>query len=350
MTYVRSKFRHPALPKNDLGFTVDYYEGSLSTLCAGCGHDSINAAIVQACWEMNIEPHKVAKLSGIGCSSKSPAYFLSNSHGFNSVHGRMPSVATGAALANRDLIYFGVSGDGDTASIGMGQFVHVIRRNLKMVYMVMNNGCYGLTKGQDSATADLGSKNKSGQVNPFEAIDLAGLAIELGATFVAQSFSGDKDQLIPLMKAAINHPGFAFINVISPCVTFNNNVGSTKSYDYVREHVEATSTIDFIPQMTQITASYDEGAAQTIQMHDGSLLRLRKLAEDWEPMNRNSAVMAMQNARDKGEILTGLLFVDPDAADLHQILNTTGKPLNALEETDLCPGSIVLAQINDSSR
>jgi len=231
MTYVRSTFRHPALPKNDLGYTVDYYEGSLSTLCAGCGHDSINAAIVEACWEMNIEPHRVAKLSGIGCSSKSPAYFLSNSHGFNTVHGRMPSVATGANLANRDLIYFGVSGDGDTASIGMGQFVHVVRRNLNMVYLVMNNGCYGLTKGQDSATADAGSKSKAGSVNLFEAIDLSSLAIELGATFVAQSFSGDKEQLTPLLKAAMHHKGFAFLNVISPCVTFNNNPGSTKSYD-----------------------------------------------------------------------------------------------------------------------
>src|ERR1043165_1680027 len=274
MSYLRSKFRHPALPKNDLGYTVEYSEGSPATLCAGCGHDSISTAIVEACWEMNIEPHKVAKLSGIGCSSKTPAYFLSNSHGFNSVHGRMPSVATGAALANRDLIYFGVSGDGDTASIGMGQFVHVIRRNLNMVYVVMNNGCYGLTKGQDSATADAGSKNKSGQVNPFESIDLAGLALELGAGFVAQSFSGDKEQLIPILKAAMSHDGFAFINVISPCVTFNNNVGSTKSYDYVREHIEATATMDFIPVMHEITASYKEGSAQSVRMHDGSLIQL----------------------------------------------------------------------------
>src|SRR4029078_2550939 len=227
--------------------------------CAGCGHDSINAAIVQACWELNIEPHKVAKLSGIGFSSNSPAYFLSNSHGFNSVHGRMPSVATGANLANRDLIYFGVSGDGDTASIGIGQFVHVIRRNLNMVYVVMNNGCYGLTKGQDSATADNGSKNKHGNVNPFEAIDLPSLAIELGATFVAQSFSGDKGQLVPLIKAAMAHPGFAFINVISPCVTFNNNPGSTKSYDYVREHIEATETKDFVPLKKEIEAKYETG-------------------------------------------------------------------------------------------
>src|SRR5574338_526040 len=328
MTYVRSTFRHPALPKNDLGFTVDYYEGALSTLCAGCGHDSINAAIVQACWEMNIEPHKVAKLSGIGCSSKSPAYFLSKSHGFNSVHGRMPSVATGANLANRDLIYLGVSGDGDTASIGMGQFVHVVRRNLNMVYMVMNNGCYGLTKGQDSATADLGSKNKSGQVNPFEAIDLASLAIELGATFVAQSFSGDKDQLIPLIKAAINHPGFAFINVISPCVTFNNNPGSTKSYDYVREHMEATSTVDFVPIEREIITSYEAGSIEELSMHDGTTIHLHKLAKDWDPLDRISAINAVQNAKRKGEILTGLLYLNEDSSDLHEMIKTSETPLN----------------------
>jgi len=338
MTYVRSTFRHPALPKNDLGFTVDYYEGTLSTLCAGCGHDSISAAITQACFEMNIEPHKVAKLSGIGCSSKTPAYFLRNSHGFNSVHGRMPSVATGASLANRDLMYVGVSGDGDTASIGMGQFVHVIRRNLKMVYLVMNNGCYGLTKGQDSATADNGSKNKSGSVNHFEAIDLASLAIELGATFVAQSFSGDKAQLVPLIKAAMAHPGFAFINVISPCVTFNNNPGSTKSYDYVREHMEATATVDFVPIMKEITTSYEAGQTQNVPMHDGSILRLRKLAKDWEPLDRLSAITAMQNAKKSGEILTGLLYIDPESGDLHQLLETSDQPLNTLTEKELCPG------------
>jgi 2-oxoglutarate ferredoxin oxidoreductase subunit beta len=338
------------LPKNELGYTVDYYEGSLSTLCAGCGHDSINAAIVEACWQLNIEPHKVAKLSGIGCSSKSPAYFLSNSHGFNTVHGRMPSVATGANLANRDLIYFGVSGDGDTASIGMGQFVHVIRRNLNMVYLVMNNGCYGLTKGQDSATADPGSKNKSGSVNPFESIDLASLALELGATFVAQSFSGDKDQLIPILKAAMSHDGFAFINVISPCVTFNNNVGSTKSYDYVREHVEATATMDFIPVMHEITASYKEGSAQSVRMHDGSLIQLRKLEQDWDPMDRFSAVTAVQNAREKGEILTGLLYVNTDSKDLHDIIQSSDRPLNSLTQAELCPGSAALAKLNESLR
>lgn len=350
MSYVRSKFRHPALPKNELGYTVDYYEGSLSTLCAGCGHDSISAAVAEACFQLNIEPHKVAKLSGIGCSSKTPAYFLNNSHGFNSVHGRMPSVATGANLANRDLIYLGVSGDGDTASIGMGQFVHVIRRNLNMVYIVMNNGCYGLTKGQDSATADAGSKNKSGNVNLFESIDLASLAIELGATFVAQSFSGDKEQLVPLIKAAMSHPGFAFLNVVSPCVTFNNNVGSTKSYDYVRQHQEATATFDFVPLAREIKANYEEGRLQTLTMHDGSIIQLRKLAKDWDPLDKISAVNAVQNARAKNEILTGLLYMNPGNPNLHELLETSEKPLNSLTETELCPGSEILNVINDSFR
>lgn len=350
MTYVRSTFRHPALPKNDLGYTVDYYEGSLSTLCAGCGHDSINAAIVQACWEMNIEPHMVAKLSGIGCSSKSPAYFLSNSHGFNSVHGRMPSVATGANLANRDLIYFGVSGDGDTASIGMGQFVHVVRRNLNMVYLVMNNGCYGLTKGQDSATADVGSKSKAGSVNLFEAIDLASLAIELGATFVAQSFSGDKEQLVPLLRAAMHHKGFALLNVISPCVTFNNNPGSTKSYDYVREHIEATSTVDFVPISREILASYEAGSVKDLTMHDGTTIHLHKLEKDWDPLDHFSAINAMQRAKQKGEILTGLLYLDENSQDLHELINTTDRPLNKLGEAELCPGSDALTKLNASLR
>ncbi|MEO8647960.1 MAG: 2-oxoacid:ferredoxin oxidoreductase subunit beta [Acidobacteriota bacterium] len=350
MTYVRSTFRHPALPKNDLGYTVDYYEGALSTLCAGCGHDSINAAIVEACWGMNIEPHKVAKLSGIGCSSKSPAYFLSNSHGFNSVHGRMPSVATGANLANRELIYFGVSGDGDTASIGMGQFVHVVRRNLNMVYLVMNNGCYGLTKGQDSATADVGSKSKAGSVNLFEAIDLASLAIELGASFVAQSFSGDKEQLVPLLKAAMHHNGFALLNVISPCVTFNNNPGSTKSYDYVREHVEITGMMDFAPMMNEITTSYEAGSINDLMMHDGTVIRLHKLAKNWDPFDRNSAMNAIHHAKQNGEILTGLLYMDRETADLHEMLRTSERPLNAISQDDLCPGSEVLNAINNSLR
>ncbi len=350
MSYVRSKFRHPHLPKNDLGYTVDYYEGSLSTLCAGCGHDSISAAVAQACFELNIEPHKVAKMSGIGCSSKTPAYFLEHSHGFNSVHGRMPSVATGANLANRDLIYLGVSGDGDTASIGMGQFVHVIRRNLNMLYIVMNNGCYGLTKGQDSATADAGSINKSGHINPFESIDLASLAIELGATFVAQSFSGDKEQLVPLIKAAMSHQGFAFLNVISPCVTFNNNVGSTKSYDYVRNHMEMTSTMDFVPISREITAEYAEGSAQIVTMHDGSQICLRKLDTEWDPLDRISAINAVQLAKSKGEVLTGLLYMEAASPDLHDYLKTCVAPLNTLSEEELCPGAAVLDEICESLR
>ena len=350
MSYLKPLFSHPKLPKNKLGYTLKQYEGSLSTLCAGCGHDSISAAIVRACYELDIEPHLVAKISGIGCSSKTPTYFLGNSHGFNSVHGRMPSVATGANMANKDLVYFGVSGDGDSASIGMGQFVHVIRRNLNMVYVVMNNGCYGLTKGQDSATADRGSKNKSGAVNPFAAIDLASLAIELGATFVAQSFSGDKQQLIPLLKAAIGHPGFAFINVISPCVTFNNNPGSTKSYDYVREHIEATSARDLVPLEKEIKVDYAAGKTAQVEMHDGTEIQLNKLAMDWDPEDRNSAVNALQRARAKDEILTGLLYVNSEWKDLHSILNTIKTPLNQLTERDLFPGVEVLDQINAGFR
>ena len=350
MSFVVPKFRHPALPKNEIGYTTKEYEGALSTLCAGCGHDSISAAVVQACFEMNIQPHRLAKLSGIGCSSKTPAYFLSNSHGFNSVHGRMPSVATGAYMANRDLIYFGVSGDGDSASIGMGQLVHAIRRNLNMVYIVMNNGCYGLTKGQDSATADKGSKSKSGSVNMFESIDLCGLALELGAGFVAQSFSGDKKQLIPLMQEAIKHPGFAFINVISPCVTFNNNVGSTKSYDYVRQHIEATSTVDFVPMGKEIKANYGEGAEKSVKMHDGSHINLQKLDDKWDPKDRISVTTALLKARMTNQILTGLLFKDDASEPLHDVLNTTSTPLNALKEKDLSPGVKILAEINAGFR
>jgi 2-oxoglutarate ferredoxin oxidoreductase subunit beta len=350
MTYIKPKFRHPELQKNKLGYTIDYYEGSLSTLCAGCGHDSISGAIIRACFEANIEPHKVAKMSGIGCSSKTPAYFLSNSHGFNSVHGRMPSVATGANMANRDLIYFGVSGDGDTASIGMGQFVHVIRRNLNMVYLVMNNGCYGLTKGQDSATADCGSKNKSGNINLFEGIDLVSLGLELGAGFVAQSFSGDKGQLVPLIKAAMAHPGFALINVVSPCVTFNNNLGSTKSYDYIREHIEATSTFDFVPEMTEIKTDYSEGEIKQIVMHDGSLIQLNKLTKDWDPTNRSSAMNAMLNAKENNEFLTGLIYINPESLETHELIQTSKTPLNQLSQSTLCPGNMALAEINADLR
>lgn len=350
MTYIRPNFRHPAAEVNQIGFTEKDYEGSLSTLCAGCGHDSISAGIVKACFDLAIKPHRIAKLSGIGCSSKTPTYFLGQSHGFNSVHGRMPSVTTGANLANRDLIYLGVSGDGDSASIGLGQFAHVVRRNLNMLYIMENNGCYGLTKGQNSATTDLDSKNKAGVVNPFEPIDLTNLALQLGATFVARSFSGDKEQLIPLIKAAISHRGFAFIDVISPCVTFNNNPGSKKSYDFVREHCEATSTVDFVPMAKEITTEYDPGTTQDVTLHDGSVIRLQKNGHDYDPSSRRSALRALNDAEEKDEILTGLIYVDTDPNDLHDTLNTTSKPLNSLDESVLCPGNPTLQNINDSFR
>ncbi len=350
MSYIKPSFRHPDLPSNDLGYTKKDYEGVLSTLCAGCGHDSISSAILQSCFEMSIEPHKIAKISGIGCSSKTPTYFLGNSHGFNSVHGRMPSVATGANLANRELTYIGVSGDGDTASIGMGQFAHVVRRNLNMVYIVMNNGCYGLTKGQDSATADIGSKSKAGSVNIYEPIDLASLALELGASFVGRSFSGDKHQLIPLIKAAISHPGFALIDVVSPCVTFNNNAGSTKAYDYVRDHLDATSTVDFVPMKKEIVTSYQDGSSKEVTMHDGSVIHLQKLAEGWDPLDRESALNALHTARNKGEILTGLLYMDAESQGLHDMIETVNKPLNSLAEKELCPGNQALQNINESFR
>lgn len=350
MSYIKPTFRHPSSTKNEAGFFKADYEGKMSTLCAGCGHDSITAAIVDACFDMAIEPHKVVKLSGIGCSSKAPAYYLNNSHGFNTVHGRMPSVATGANMSNKDHIYLGVSGDGDSASIGIGQFIHASRRNINMVYIMMNNGCYGLTKGQDSATADIGSLSKAGSINPFEPIDMVGLALELGATFVARSFSGDKTQLIPLIKAAMSHPGFAFIDVISPCVTFNNNKGSTKSYDYVRAHIEATSVFDFVPEREVISVAYDEGTRKKVILHDGSAIQLNKLNPDWDPTDRDSSIEQLREAKKEGSVLTGLIYIDPESKDLHEILNTTDTPLNALAPEVLCPGSTVLEEINASLR
>ena len=352
MSFFKPSFVHPALPRNKVGYLKRDYEGAISTLCAGCGHDSISAAIVQGCYEMNIEPHHLAKLSGIGCSSKTPTYFMSNSHGFNTVHGRMPSVATGANLANKNLIYLGVSGDGDTASIGMGQFVHVIRRNLNMTYIVMNNGCYGLTKGQDSATADFGSMSKAGggATTPFQAIDLVGMAMELNASFVARSFSGDKTQLIPLLKAAMSHKGFAFIDVISPCVTFNNNKGSTKSYDYVREHIAITGALDFVPEQEVIEIEYEKGAEKTVELFDGSKLNLEKLADGWDPTDKFSARQKLQESQRAGNILTGLLYVDPESKDLHDILDTVDTPLNKLTDAELVPDDGVLESLNNSFR
>ena len=351
MTYIaKPPLHHPTLEKNRVGYTRRDYEGKISTLCAGCGHDSISAAIIQACWELDIEPHRVAKLSGIGCSSKTPDYFLGNSHGFNTVHGRMPSVLTGANLANKDLIYLGVSGDGDSASIGLGQFAHVMRRGVNMTYILENNGVYGLTKGQFSATADKGSKAKKGAINADAPVDTVSLALLMGATFVARSFSGDKKQLTPLIKAAIAHQGAAFIDVISPCVAFNNHAGSTKSYDYIREHNEAVNRLDFWPNREAITVSYDEGGVIEVPQHDGSILKLRKIHADYDPSDKINATSMIASAAAKGEVLTGLLYLAPDAEDLHAHLNTFPAAFNKLGEKELCPGSAMLEKINSALR
>ena len=351
MTYLaKPRLHHPELPRNKLGFTHRDYEGTVSTLCAGCGHDSISAAIIEAFFELDVAPHRVAKLSGIGCSSKTPTYFLGNSHGFNSVHGRMPSVLTGANLANRDLIYLGVSGDGDSASIGLGQFAHAMRRGVNMVYVVENNGVYGLTKGQFSATADKGSKSKRGAVNNDEPIDMVMLALELGASFVARSFSGDKAQLVPLVKAAIRHRGAAFLDVISPCVAFNNHAGSTKSYDFVREHNEAVNRLDFMPPRSEITTDYAPGTVQDVLQHDGSTLRLRKLHADYDAGDKIGALTYLAQRKAAGEIVTGLLYVNEEADDLHALLNTVDTPLNQLTEKELVPGAGTLEKFNASLR
>ncbi len=351
MTYIaKPKLHHPKLPVNKLGYTRRDYEGAVSTLCAGCGHDSISSAIVQACFELDLPPHRIAKLSGIGCSSKTPTYFLGGSHGFNSVHGRMPSVLTGANLANRDLIYLGVSGDGDSASIGLGQFAHCIRRGVNMLYIVENNGVYGLTKGQFSATADKGSKSKRGVANTDAPIDMVSMALQLGATFVARSFSGDKEQLVPLLQAAILHKGAAFIDCISPCVAFNNHPGSTKSFDYVREHNEAVNRLDIIPERAEITAEYAPGSVEEVEQHDGSVLRLRKLAANYDPHDRIAAMNYLQERQAAGEIVTGLLYVDREPQDLHDYLGTVETPLNALGERELIPGSAALERLNQSLR
>jgi len=350
MSYSVPGFRHPKLPKNKLGYTTKDYEGAVSTLCAGCGHDSISAAIIEACFQMSIQPHRVAKLSGIGCSSKTPTYFLGNSHGFNSVHGRMPAVATGANMANRNLLYIGVSGDGDTASIGMGQFVHAVRRNVNMVYICENNGVYGLTKGQDSATTDIGSKSKKGEPNALEPIDLCAIALQLGCTFVANSFSGDKHQLVPIIEAAISHQGFAFINVISPCVTFNNATGSTKSYDYIRQHMASTNAVDYVPPAAEITTDYEPGTSERVTMHDGSVLKLHKIDPGLDIHSRRSALDLIYDYKAQDKVLTGILYIDPDANEIHKTMNTTDTPLRNLTEKELCPGGASLEAINNLHR
>ena len=351
MTYIaKPRLHHPSLVPNKVGYTRRDYEGRVSTLCAGCGHDSISAALIQACWEMDIQPHRVAKLSGIGCSSKTPDYFLGASHGFNTVHGRMPSVLTGAALANRELLYLGISGDGDSASIGLGQFAHAMRRGVRMVYIVENNGVYGLTKGQFSATADRGSKSKKGVLNNDSSVDLVTLAVQLGATYVGRGFSGDKAQLVPLIKGAIGHGGAAFLDVISPCVAFNNHAGSTRSYDHVREHNEAVNRIDFIELAPAVHAEPAAGEALELPQPGGGVMRLRKLHADYDPTNRRAAMNHLAAMQDEGEIPTGLLYVNPRAVDLHAALGTVSGALNLLGERDLCPGAETLQRINAGLR
>ena len=346
MTYIpKPKITHPGLPKNTLGLTARDYEGTVSTLCAGCGHDSVTAAIIQAVFELNIEPHMLAKMSGIGCSSKTPAYFVSEAHGFNSVHGRMPSVTTGANAANRSLTYIGVSGDGDSLSIGVGQFVHAIRRNLNMCYVLENNGVYGLTKGQFSASADIGSKPKKGEANQQEPIDPISTALSLGATFIARSFSGDKEQLVPLIKGALMHNGFALVDVISPCVTFNDHVGSTKSYAHTREFYHHVVDMDFVPPAEEIKAAYEEGEAMPIELHGGSKIILRKIDKSYDPTSRASAFKYLREHFNAGEIITGLLYIDESRKEMHDLMGNIDTPLSQLPLDGLHPGADELRNI-----
>lgn len=346
MSYIlKPQVHHPSLQKNAVGLTRRDYEGSMSTLCAGCGHDSVTAAVNQAFWELDIAPYKVAKLSGIGCSSKTPTYFLKEAHGFNSVHGRMPALATGANAANGDVIYIGVSGDGDSLSIGLGQMCHAIRRNVNLLYVLENNGVYGLTKGQFSASADPGSTSKRGEANTMEAIDGCLLALSLGATFVARSFSGDKAQLVPILKAGLAHKGFAFIDVISPCVTFNDHEGSTKSYAYTREHNVEVVQADFVPPKSEITTEYEPGSARNVMLHDGSWVRLRKVAEDYDATDRDRAYAFIREHQKKGEVITGLLHISPQSKDMHEQAGTVPAPLVQLPYDQLCPGSAELDKL-----
>jgi 2-oxoglutarate ferredoxin oxidoreductase subunit beta len=351
MSFIKKpKVMHPKSPRNELGLTERDYEGGMSTLCAGCGHDSVTSAIVQAAFELSIPPHRVVKMSGIGCSSKTPAYFMSQSHGFNSVHGRMPSVATGANAANAELKFIGVSGDGDSLSIGLGQFCHAIRRNLNMIYIIENNGVYGLTKGQFSASADVGSKAKKGEENLQTPIDPCRTAISMGAAFVARSFSGDKDQLVPLLKAGMAHNGFSVIDVISPCVTFNDHEGSTKSYEFTREHYHPVIAADYVPPTEEIKAKYDEGEAMPITMHDGGQIVFRKVDRDYDPTDRAAVYSYLEQRQEKGEVVTGLLFVDGSRAEMHDILQTADHALTSIEFEKLCPGKAALQKLQDVYR
>ena len=341
---------HPSLHRNDIGLTVRDYEGAMSTLCAGCGHDSITAAIVRALWELSTPPHMIAKLSGIGCSSKTPTYFVSGAHGFNSAHGRMAAIATGANAANRELTYIGVSGDGDSLSIGLGHMCHAIRRNVRMLYVIENNGVYGLTKGQFSASADVGSKSKRGEPNRMAPIDPVMLGLSIGATFIARSFSGDKDQLVPILKAGLSHRGLALVDVVSPCVTFNDHVGSTKSYLYTRQHqVRATET-DFVPPASEILATIGQNGATNVTMHDGSVIRFKGVPPDYDPRDREKVHAYLDEHQGKGEVVTGLLYIDESAPDVHEMNQTPDIALSKLPFEKLCPGSAALDRLQEEFR
>jgi 2-oxoglutarate ferredoxin oxidoreductase subunit beta len=335
---------------NRIGLELAAYKGNRTTLCAGCGHNAITERIIEAFYEMGVQPHRVVKLSGIGCSSKSPAYFLSRSHGFNAVHGRVPSVATGAVLANHNLIALSVSGDGDTASIGIGQFVHLMRRNLPVIYVIEDNGVYGLTKGQFSATADVGSKLKTGVVNDLPAIDTCALAIQLGATYVARSFSGDKKQLLALLEGAVAHRGTVMLDVISPCVTFNDHEGSTKSYSYVKDHDEPLADVSFVPFFEDISVDYDPGTTTDIAMHDGSHMLLKKLSIDYDPTDKVEALRVLTEAHDKGEVVTGLFYVNTERESFIDLLNLVDEPLASLPESRVRPPKSVLDEVMEELR
>ncbi len=351
MSYIaKPKITHPGLTKNELGLTLRDYEGAVSTLCAGCGHDSVTAAIVQAVWDLNVQPHMLAKMSGIGCSSKTPAYFASQSHGFNSVHGRMPSVTTGANAANRHLTYIGVSGDGDSLSIGVGQFVHAIRRNLNMCYVIENNGVYGLTKGQFSASADIGSLPKKGLPNQQEPIDPVSTALSLGATYIARSFSGDKEQLVPLLKGALLHSGFALVDVISPCVTFNDHEGSTKSYAHTRAHYNHVVNVDYVHPSEETKVSYDAGEAMPIHLRGGDTIVLRKVDGGYDPTSRASAFKYLRERFNAGEITTGLLYVNEERKEMHELMGNVDTPMAELPFDELNPGSAELKKIQGRYR
>ncbi len=341
---------HPSLEKNALGLNLRAYEGAMSTLCAGCGHDSVTAAIVKASWKLAIKPHEMAKFSGIGCSSKTPTYFVSGAHGFNSAHGRMPAIATGSGAANRSLISIGISGDGDSLSIGLGQLAHAIRRNLNMVYIIENNGVYGLTKGQFSASADVGSKSKKGETNRVSPIDPVILALSLGATFVARSFSGEKEQLVPIIEAAFKHKGLALIDVISPCVTFNDHEGSTKSYAYTRKHDYHVTDSDVVFPVDELVASIGRKGQTAVTMHDGSVVYFTRTPEGYDPRNRATVFAYLEKHQNEGTVPTGILYIEEDAPDMHEVMGTTDTPLSELPYSLLCPGSAALEKLQEEFR